>query len=98
MQENLKGAEFKPLARGPNWHACEASPPRQNLKKRCASATMADRFQWQKSMELRPVPVEGPWYRVVIDLVGPLPRTARGHIYIVSAIDHFTKWAEAAPL
>ena len=58
----------------------------------------ADRFQWQKSMELRPVPVEGPWHRVVIDLVGPLPRTTRGHIYIVSAIDHFTKWAEVAPL
>ena len=35
---------------------------------------------------------------MVIDLVGPLPKTDRGNIYIVSAIDHFTKWAEAAPL
>ena len=59
---------------------------------------LAQRVQWEKVTELKPVPVEGPWHRVVIDLVGPLPRTARGNIYIVSAIDHFTKWAEAAPL
>ena len=63
----------------------------------CPECT-AKRVQWAKTTELRPVPVEGPWHRVVMDLVGPLPRTARGNTFIVSAIDHFTKWAEAAPL
>ena len=69
----------------------------KNIVASCPQCT-AGRVQWGKTTELRPVPVEGPWHRVVIDLVGPLPRTARGNTFIVSAIDHFTKWAEAAPL
>jgi len=35
------------------------------------------------------------WY---IDLTGPHPRSGRGHIYILTCIDSFTKWAEAFPL
>lgn len=33
-----------------------------------------------------------------IDLIGPLPETARGNKYIVTLTDYFSKWAEAAPL
>ena len=51
----------------------------------CPQCT-AGRVQWGKTTELRPVPVEGPWHRVVIDLVGPLPGTARGNTFIVSAM------------
>ena len=33
--------------------------------------------------------------QVGIDLVGPLPRTARGNKYIVTLVDYFSKWPEA---
>lgn len=33
--------------------------------------------------------------QVGIDLVGPLPRTAKGNRYIVTLVDYFSKWPEA---
>ena len=36
--------------------------------------------------------------QVGIDLVGPLPKTARGNCYIITLVDYFSKWPEAAPL
>lgn len=34
----------------------------------------------------------------LIDLVGPLPTTARGNKYIVTLVDYFSKWPEAEAL
>jgi transposase InsO family protein len=39
-----------------------------------------------------------PWEVVSIDITGPHPRSRRGYIYIVTLVDHFTKWAEALPV
>ena len=39
-----------------------------------------------------------PWERIAIDLMGPLPTTARGSRYILVCADYFTKWTEALPL
>lgn len=36
--------------------------------------------------------------RVGIDLTGPHPRSRKGNIFILTYIDHFSKWAEAIPL
>lgn len=36
--------------------------------------------------------------QVGIDLVGPLPTTARGSKYIVTLVDYFSKWPEAEAL
>ncbi len=33
-----------------------------------------------------------------IDLIGPLPKTKHGNFYIVTLIDYFSKWPEAAAL
>ena len=38
------------------------------------------------------------WKQVGVDLIGPMPVTARGYKYIITLTDYFTKWAEAAPL
>ncbi len=52
----------------------------------------------KKNNELHPIPVGGPWDRIGIDIVGPLPVTERGNRYIVTCIDYMTKWVEAKPL
>ena len=37
-------------------------------------------------------------WQIGMDLVGPLHKTPRGHKYIMTVTDYYTKWAEAAPL
>ncbi|XP_036804331.1 uncharacterized protein LOC118940159 [Oncorhynchus mykiss] len=41
---------------------------------------------------------ETPFERIAMDLVGPLPKSARGHEYILVVIDYATKFPEAIPL
>lgn len=36
--------------------------------------------------------------KVGIDLIGPLPKTARGNKYIITLVDYFSKWPEAEPI
>ncbi|GAA0174349.1 hypothetical protein LIER_27755 [Lithospermum erythrorhizon] len=33
-----------------------------------------------------------------MDMVGPMPESAEGHVYLLSAIDYFSKWVEAVSL
>ena len=48
---------------------------------------------------LHPVPVKDEaWWQVGMDIVGPLPETPRGHKYVMTLTDYYTKWAEAAAL
>ena len=46
---------------------------------------------------LRPVIVVGPFAKWGIDYMHCNPTSARGHGYIIIAIDYFTKWDEAMP-
>ena len=39
-----------------------------------------------------------PWARVAVDMLGPLPRTARRSRYVLVVADYFTKWTEAFPM
>ncbi len=52
----------------------------------------------KKNNELHPIPVEGSWDRIGIDIVGLLLVIEQGNRYIVTCIDYMTKWAEAKPL
>jgi len=36
-----------------------------------------------------------PWQVVAVDLVGPLPLSAKGNTWIRVLTDHFTRWADA---
>lgn len=48
---------------------------------------------------LQPLPCPAtPFEFVGIDLYGPLPLTLSGHRWIVTAVDHLTRYAETAPL
>ena len=44
---------------------------------------------------LHPIKVGRPYDRIGMDIVGPLPRTKRGNLYIVVATEYLTKWPEA---
>ncbi len=35
------------------------------------------------------------FYRVILDITGPLLETKSGNKYILVAIDHYSKWCEA---
>ena len=39
-----------------------------------------------------------PMQCVGTDLIGPLPTTSKGNKYVVTLVDYFSKWPEAAPL
>lgn len=47
---------------------------------------------------LMPMPFAGPWERVGVDLVGPLPVTGKGSRFIIVFTDYFSRWVEAVPL
>lgn len=48
---------------------------------------------------LQPLPcISSPFSMVAMDIVGPLPRTARGHKYILTAMCLFSEYPEAIPL
>ena len=36
-----------------------------------------------------------PWQVIAIDLVGPMPKTARANSWILVLYDHFTQWQDA---
>lgn len=36
-----------------------------------------------------------PWQRLAVDLVGHLPQTAMGNVWIHVLTDHFTRWSDA---
>jgi hypothetical protein len=46
---------------------------------------------------LHPVVSVGPFAKWGIDFMTCHPHSARGHGYIIVAVDYFTKWAEAMP-
>ena len=47
---------------------------------------------------MKSIEVGHPMELWAMDILGPLPLTARGNQYILVMSDHFTKWVEAVPL
>lgn len=42
--------------------------------------------------------IRAPWEQVAVDLIGPLPRSTQGHIWLMTMQDRFSKWLEIRPL
>ena len=48
---------------------------------------------------LKPIPVmKNPFERILVDIVGPLPKTSAGHSYLLTILDSATRYPEAIPL
>ena len=47
---------------------------------------------------LLPIPVEGPFDRLAVDVLGPFPPTDSGNRYIICFSDYLTRWPEAFPV
>ena len=66
---------------------------------RCDICQRAAKKFNKKHSELHNIPVKlEVWNRIGIDLIGPLTETPRGHRYIISCSDYFSKWPEADAL
>ena len=66
--------------------------------KQCIPCARYHRGKIPKHVKLQPFPVGGPWERVSIDITGPHPKSSHQNEYILTCVDHFSKWAEAIPL
>mgnify|MGYP003389980841 FL=1 len=68
------------------------------LLKACVPCAQYHRGGPPRSVPLKPMLAGSPWERVSIDITGPHPRSKKGNEYILTMIDHFSKWAEAFPI
>ena len=66
--------------------------------RQCAPCAMYHRGKPPRSVPLKPFQAGEVWETVSVDITGPHPRSVRGHLYIVTLVDHFSKWAEAFPV
>ena len=49
----------------------------------------------RKKAPILPIPVDGPFDRVAIDVLGPFPPSYNGNRYIIVFSDYLTRWPEA---
>ena len=63
--------------------------------KMCEPCSRYHRGAVKRQAPLQTPLVGEPWERVSIDITGPHPRSSRGKVYILTVVDHFSKWAEA---
>jgi hypothetical protein len=48
--------------------------------------------------EMKSIPICDLFYRVTLDIVGPLLEITSGNKYVLIIIDHYSKWCEARPI
>ena len=68
-----------------------------DMLKRCPDCQITDP-RWPSEQSQRPLPVVPPFSRWALDYIGPLPESPKGNKYILTGVDHFTKWPFAIPL
>ena len=74
---------------------------KKNVEEYCRACPECQRMAPRPSVRnpLIPMPlIEVPFDRLGLDIVGPLPRTSRGHRYILVMVDYATRYPEAVPL
>jgi transposase InsO family protein/predicted aspartyl protease len=64
----------------------------------CERCARFHRGKPPKQTRLKPFLSGEPFELVSIDITGPHPPSRRGNVYILTVVDHFSKWAEAFPI
>lgn len=63
--------------------------------KSCVNCASRKTPKGRKRAPMLPIPVDGPFDRVAVDVLGPLPPSLKGNRYIVVFSDYLTRWVEA---
>ncbi|KAL0307194.1 UNVERIFIED_CONTAM: hypothetical protein Sradi_6136700 [Sesamum radiatum] len=66
--------------------------------RRCQACQFHANLIHQPPESLHPTIASWPFDAWGLDVVGPLTKSSGGHLYILTAIDYFSKWTEAVPL
>ncbi|KAL0352208.1 UNVERIFIED_CONTAM: Transposon Ty3-G Gag-Pol polyprotein [Sesamum calycinum] len=66
--------------------------------RRCQACQFHANLIHQPPEPLHPTVASWPFDAWGLDIVGSLTKSSGGHLYILVAIDYFSKWAEAVPL
>jgi len=91
--------EVRQLDRGhDNEDGADQSATLEKFLRQCDSCARYHRGAVPRRAGLQPTLVGEPWERVSIDITGPHPRSLHQNQYILTCVDHFSKWAEAIPL
>nr|XP_027099019.1 uncharacterized protein LOC113718303 [Coffea arabica] len=69
-----------------------------DFARRCQACQFHGNFIRQPPEPLHPTVASWRFDAWGLDIVGPLPKSSGGHIFILAATDYFSKWAEAVPL
>ena len=64
----------------------------------CVSCNKRKRPNRYTVLPLKPLEVEGPFYRVSFDITGPYPNSDNGSKYVIAFCDHFTRYILAAAI
>jgi len=67
----------------------------KRLIKSCSICQMNKKDELPEPTEKYATEVEAPFTHLGLDIIGPLPITARSNQYIIVVVDYFTKWVEA---
>ncbi|XP_019246569.1 PREDICTED: uncharacterized protein LOC109226231 [Nicotiana attenuata] len=66
--------------------------------RRCKACQFHANFIHQPPEVFHPTVASWPFDAWGLDVVGPLPKSSGGHLYILAATDYFSKWAEVVSL
>ena len=66
--------------------------------KSCADCAMKKFPHYRRRASLLPIPVEGSFDRLAVDVHDPFPVTISGSRYVVGFSDYYTRWPEAFAL
>lgn len=65
---------------------------------RVCQSVKVERHNTAGVMASRVGQVKHPWEVICTDLIGPLPRSTKGHRFILTVVDYYTKYALVIPL
>jgi predicted aspartyl protease len=65
---------------------------------RCEQCCTYHRGKPKRQGFLQPMALGEPFERISIDITGPHPKSSAGHVFILTVVDAFTKWAEGFPI